>query len=195
VLRAAQRQELCGRRDRQTDVTVTTPVASGPRAGRQHPQQKRDSHHGQDSSSRHRRKKERDWRRTKGQTPPKVRDHPRQMRLRQSTLRPAPRTKATSSSRSAPTATPSSPASRSWSIPPAASSASAARWPTPRPVRLTRRQPPRSNSTVHSRRASATAEAFSLKPQDRPDKLVRRDEEALHPRAEALGLARRAHDA
>ena len=32
--------ELCGRRDRQIDVTVTTPVASEPRAGRQHPQQK-----------------------------------------------------------------------------------------------------------------------------------------------------------
>jgi large subunit ribosomal protein L31 len=40
VFRVRKRQELCGRRDRQIDVTVPAPVASEPRAGRQHHQRK-----------------------------------------------------------------------------------------------------------------------------------------------------------
>src|SRR6185437_9764305 len=60
------------------------------------------------------------------------------------TSRPAPPTRETSSSKSALPATRSSPASRSWSILPDASSASAASTPPPEPVRL---RPPRSNSS------------------------------------------------
>src|SRR5690349_18171436 len=71
-------------------------------------------------------------------------------------LPPAQRTKATSTWKSVPTATRSSPASRNWLTPPDASSASAASTPRPKQPRT----PPRSNRGVEFLKASAAAEAL-----------------------------------
>src|ERR1039457_3559184 len=113
-----------GFRDRQIDVTVTAPAASEPRAGRQHLSEKREIQCPKKEFTR--------------STPPSTSSAPAAI-----SLRPAPPTRATSSSKSAPTATRSLPASNSWWTRPAASSAPAARSPAPTPARPLPPQPPR----------------------------------------------------
>src|ERR1039457_5244476 len=142
-----------GFRDRQIDVTVTAPAASEPRAGRQHLSEKREIQCPKKEFTR--------------STTPSTSSAPAAI-----SLRPAPPTRATSSSKSAPNATRSLPANRNWWTLPAASSASAARSPAPTPVKPQRQPPPKpkpnnsNRSTAEGLRPRGGLFCFSLESHD-----------------------------